>query len=171
MNDRWCFRLTVLGIFGLFLVMMFISLGVYLTSSTNFVQTDCLIYNTSVVPDVCTYECNCHLSGKITVCSTCYKGCFNEVIYVSYDSNYTSSIMLGTTYQFNAAVLTLSNYPVGSSRTCYYDPGNPNTVQLQPNSLSSVWQTILIVMAVMAGFTLLIGGSIDLLLYCGCYVY
>lgn len=171
MDEPCAFRIVFLSIFGAFIVAMFIALGFYLTSdpwNNTAIETQCSIVNTSIVPDVCTYRCNCVLDGKIEVCQTCFQGCFDVTLFLMYDSNYTTIVTIGTTLQFSAAVVTLGNYPVNSTIECYYNENNPSDVRLQLEDKSAGAAAALFIMAAMAGCCLTFWGLVEIGLCAGC---
>ena len=113
------------------------------------VQTNCLITNHSVLPDTCSYSCNCYQScttnskGSQTctqICQTCYYTCYDGYVTFRYqdenNNTYTPQVEVVSGYDYSSDVNNYLNtyYPLDINVICYYNTRNPSDFKLKEDN-------------------------------------
>lgn len=92
-------------------------------------ETVCAVIDHYEVRDLCTYVCNCRYVGppnrRKKQCNTCSSySCYNGYARIQYEAHeqlINGSVEVGTEDTEAAALQQVgSEYPLGSSRTCYF---------------------------------------------------
>lgn len=127
------------------LLLYFLGYQARVIENKDLVETTCKIIDHKVYPRTCEESCNCittcisyssnGCTSYTTTCQTCYYTCYDGYLIVNYTiqkTNYTNDMCAYSGYESSHDVVSdmNSNYPIGTSVACYYDPRDVNTVQL-----------------------------------------